>query len=335
MGKLSTVKSGEGSQERSVQRHGTETEGGLGESLSSIANLGEGLTIVGKLSQVSVGNKSGLSSIGENLSEGLAIMVKLGKVSIVNLGQGSVSVAKERGSGRGSNLLVVDKMGNSGSVDPVGSIMGNHCRIGMDNSRAGNSAHNRRGNGLMDKGRGRGSSEHVAANRENWGNSGSDGNGWGTTLAVIGHDGLESINGIGGVSHATDTTVRVGHGIRTGHEVAVPGLLAGLAVTGLGIGHGVAELVGRVAVKGLDQGGIGPHNGGCGGNNGMRGGDSIEGDCPEDVDKVLGCSQCCREGQGDKEDLKGVVVDWFARLRVYFEGLCVNICKNIYFSVYS
>ena len=55
-----------------------------------------------------------------------------------------------------------------------------------------------------------------------------------------------------GVGDTPDSAVGISNGVRTGDQVSVSLLLAGLGVTGQGVGHRVAEVVLRVGIGDLN-----------------------------------------------------------------------------------
>ena len=159
--------------------------------------------------------------------------------------------------------MMVNSMDSSGSrINNMGSgagqpgdgrvyqMMGGHYR-GSTEQRLGDSRNNLglSADGLNDWGSCGGS--YLGDNRGgvySAGDAGVEGNGWGALFAIVGDNGIESVDGISCILNMTNTAVRIGDGIRSGHNVTVPDFFTGFAVSGFGIGHSVAKLIGRINV---------------------------------------------------------------------------------------
>lgn len=206
-------------------------------------------------------NKTGGVEVGEGPQEssikgdGIETIEAVEAVKAAHLGEAAIGVPDESGglskaseiSGGDQVLVVEDVSGIVGGNDGIDVLHDGSGGHGPDHGGCG-------GNG-MDEGRGGANSLHNGG-----GNGGIDGNGWRSGLSIVGDHGVESVHGIGSVSDPADSAVGVGHGVRSGHGIAISGLFAGLGVSSLGIGHGVSELVGGVNVM-LDKGVKGGWNG--------------------------------------------------------------------------
>ena len=88
-------------------------------------------------------------------------------------------------------------------------------------------------------------------------------------LAIVGDDGLETIDGVRGVGDGPHAAVRVDHAVGARHHVPVPGLLAALGVSSVHIVDRVSEgilrpgdgegVVGHHSLHSLDRNRMGGH----------------------------------------------------------------------------
>jgi hypothetical protein len=81
------------------------------------------------------------------------------------------------------------------------------------------------------------------------------------------NDGVESVDGVGGVGNSADGTVRLDQGVLSLHDIPVTGLGVGVVVPGQGVVDGVAKVVLWVGVEGLGLNNLG-WKGGDGSSNG-------------------------------------------------------------------